>query len=191
MKKWFMITAGIICFLVVSFISIICFYKIEPEIKFKSPAKILAFNKSIVATNANGYTDINAEYGKILEQLKNMTTLTVFEKLKNGNELKNKVYQEDEDFSVTDISTIKGNNVVVELQYDKMQDLVVYVGKNTRVVSYYWLMVVIPVSKPYSYVNLYFSTTPDESDHSSSYLENDVLKIYSKTHQIVKFIKSL
>ena len=102
-----------------------------------------------------------------------------------------KTGQKNESFSKSDISTLKGNNVVIELQYDKAQDLIVYVGKNTRVVSYYWLMIVIPVSKPYSYINFYFSTTPDESDHTSSYLENDVLKIFAKTNQIVKYIKSL
>ena len=120
-----------------------------------------------------------------------MTTLTIFEKLKNSNELKNKVYQESEDFVMSDISTLKKNNIVIELQYDRSQDLMIYNGDNTRVVSYYWLMVVIPESKPYTYVNLYFSTTIDEDDHTSSYRENDALKIFAKTENIVKYIKSL
>ena len=186
-----MITSGIICFLVVSFISIICFYKIEPQINFKTPAKILAFNKSIVSSKTNGYNSEDEEYEQILKELKDMTTLTIFEKLKISNELNNKVYQEDTGFSVPDISTLKRENVVIEMQYDTSQDLIIYNGQNTRVVSYYWLMVVIPESKPFESVNLYFSTTIDESSHTSSYAENDVLKIFAKTEHIVDFIQSL
>ena len=87
MKKWFMITAGVVCFLVVSFISIICFYRIQPEIRFKTPLKILAFRNSIASIEPEGYTEEDEEYGEILKQLEGMLSLTIFEKLKNGNAL--------------------------------------------------------------------------------------------------------
>ena len=82
----------------------------------------------------------------ILKKLKNVSSVSIFTRLVNQTDASPKVEQ-DLNGTFTSYSTdIKQENIVIELVYDKQQDIVVYVGEDTRVISYFCLSYVIPVN---------------------------------------------
>ncbi len=188
MKKIFSIISAVICGVVVLFVSTLSFIKPNVKLVQNTPANIYVFNESSTATKANGYNTESAEYNEILKRLKKVTAVSMFTRLVNQSEPTPTV-QQDLSGTFTKWSTdIKQENIVVELVYDKMQDVVVYVGDDTRVISYMCISFVIPTTKKFSDVVVYYATTNSVESKNESYTTCDPLVVKGKSGSIAKYI---
>ena len=191
MKKIFSIISAVICGLVIVFISTLSFIKTNVAIIQNNPVSIYVFNESTTATKANGYTKDNAEFNEILKKLKKVSSVSIFTRLVNQTDATPKVEQ-DLNGTFTSYSTdIKQENIVIELVYDNQQDIVVYVGEDTRVISYFCLSYVIPVNNKFADVVIYYATTNSDDSKNESYASCDPLVIKGKAGSFQKFVDKL
>ncbi len=190
MKKTFSIIAAIISGLVVMFLITTCFIKTNVSIASNNPYQILVFDRSTTATKQNGYSAEDKEYNKVLKKLKSVSSVSIFKRLVNGTSLKVGVEQDIDNTFATWNTSFKQKNVVVELIYDKQQDLIVEYNGNTKVIYYYCISYVIPISDKLSDIVIYYATT-NGSGKDNSYASNSPLVIKGETKNFVKFVESL
>ena len=191
MKKIFSIISAIMSGVVLLFVLTLCFIKTNVKMDRNNPAFIYVFNKSTTATVANGYSKNNAEYEKVLKRLNKVSSVSIFTRLVNGADVNPKIEQ-DLNGTFSKWSTdIKQNNVVVELVYDREQDMIVYVGDDTRVVSYFCLSYVIPLTKDFSDIIVYYATTNSDDGKNQSYQECSPLVIKGKAGSMLKYVDTL
>ena len=141
-------------------------------------------------TKENGYTVEDKEYDKVLKNLKKVSSVSIFTRLVNKTSLTAGVEQDlDGDF-VKYSTALKQKNIVVELIYDRQQDVIVECDGHTKVVSYYCLSYVIPVTEKFSDVVVYYATTNgDGKDNSYAACQPFVLK--GEAGNFMDFVKSL
>ena len=191
MKKIFSIISASLSALVLMFILTLSFIKTNVPINIGNPVSIYVFNQSTAATVVNGYKQDNAEYSEILKRLKKVTSISNFKRLVNSDDVKPKVQQDLKGaFSVWS-TELKVENIVIELVYDKQQDLVVYVGDDTRVISYFCLAYVIPVNKSFSEAVLYYATTNSDESKNKSYEECDPLYVKCTSKALTKYVNKI
>lgn len=191
MKKVFSIVSAVISSLVVVFLVTMCFVKKNIYIKSNGPVTVMVFNQSTTATVSNGYEKGTAEYNDVLKQLENVTNISLFNRLKNGTTLENRIVQDVEGKYTKWSTTLKSNNIVVDLTYDKEQDVVIYNGENTRVISYFCLAYVIPISNEFSDVLVYYSDTNDSTKKDTEYAACKPLILKGMAKDFIKFVESL
>ena len=193
MKKIFSIISASMASLVLVFLITLCFIKTNVSIVNKNPVRVMVYNESSTATVANGYTKDDAEYIEILNLVKKVTSVSVFTRLVNNSVVK-PVIEQDLDGKYADWSTeIKLENIVVELVYDKAQDLIVYVDGDTRVITYFCLSLVVPANNDFSDIVIYYSETNNSTDSSKdeSYKACDPLTVKGKGGKLLKYLNSL
>lgn len=191
MKKIFSIIAASLSGLVLVFITTLGFIKTNVPISYKDPVYIYVFNQSSTATATNGYSTSNSEFSEIMKNLKKSSSVSAFTRLVNGTDIKPKIEQ-DVDGTFTTYSTdIKQDNIVVELVYDKQQDMVVYVGEDTKVISYYCLTFVIPLTYDFADIVVYYATTNSDDSKTESYQKCEPLVIKGKAKKLIKYVETL
>ena len=191
MKKIFSIVSAVICGLVFSFIITMCFVKKNVGIQNNRPKFVTVFNKSTTATASNGYEEGTAEYTETLNQLKGLTNISLFNRLRNGTTLKHRIDQDMVGKYTKWSTALKSNNIVIELTYDREQDVVVYNGENTRVISYFCLAYVIPVSNEFEDVLVYYSDTNDSTKKDTRYAACNPLIVKGMAKKLIKYVNSL
>ena len=190
MKKVFTIIAASISGLVALFLITTCFIKTNVSIASNNPVYVMVFNQSTTATKENGYTVEDKEYDEVLKNLKKVSSVSIFNRLVNGTKLTTGVEQDLDRSYVKWSTALKQKNIVVELIYDRQQDVIVECDGHTKVVSYYCLSYVIPVTKEFSDVVIYFSTTNGEGK-DDSYAACQPLVLKGEAGNFMKFVKSL
>ncbi len=193
MKKIFSIVATCMSALVLAFIVTLCFIKTDVTLVSGEPIKILVYNKSTASTVTNGYTKDNQEYFDILEELEKLTSVSIFTRIVKDTDV-NPVIEQDAERKFAKWSTdIKLNNIVIELFYDKQQDLIVYVGEDSRVISFAALSIVIPIKEEFSDIILYYSETNNQTDSSrdESYMACTPLYVKGVGKSFLKYVKDL
>ena len=191
MKKIFSIIAAVMSGMIMAFILTLCFIKTSAPLSFKDPTYIYVFDRSTTATVANGYSSNDNEFHEVLKQVKKMASVSVFTRLVNRSEVKPTIQQDLEGTFSKWSTDIKLNNIVVELVYNKQQDCVVYVGEDTRVISYFCISFVIPVNTDFSDVVIYYATTNSDDSKTESYQSCEPLVIKGVAKKMIKYIESL
>ena len=125
------------------------------------------------------------------KQLNETTNLSVFDKLVNGFSLSKKIYQDSEKKYSKWSTDLMKNNLVIEIIYNSMHDLVVYDGDYSRVVSYYCIAFVIPDNKNFTEIPVYYSFTQESSEKDASYAECTPLILCGEAEELSEFVKSL
>lgn len=186
-KKIFVIIACSICVLVSSFLIVTNAVKSNVSIAIGKPYSVVVFDHTLAGTEIKDESKI----AKINDGLKDTTNVSVFSKLVNGFTLSKRIYQDsDKSFSKWSTDLLK-NNLVIEIIYNSMQDLVVYDGSDSRVVSYYCLAFVIPEEKDFTEIPVYYSFTQEASEKHASYAECTPLILCGEAAEFSEFIKGL
>lgn len=193
MKKIFSIIASSMAGVVFLFIITLCFIRTNVNIINENPVSVMVFNESSTATVTNGYTKDDAEYNEILKKVKKVTAVSIFTRLVNNSVVK-PVIEQDLSGKYAEWSTeIKLENIVIELVYDKAQDLIVYVDGDTRVITYFCLAIVVPANDEFADVVMYYSETNNTTDSSKdeSYKACKPLTVKGKGGKLLKYLNSL
>ena len=186
-KKIFVIIACSICVLVSSFLITTNIIKSNVSIAIGKPYSVVVFDHTLAGTEIKDESQISTLDKKINET----TTVSVFDKLVNGFTLKKKIYQDSKGRYTKWSTDILKDNLVIEIIYNSMQDLVVYDGKDSRVVSYYCLSFVIPTNKNFTEIPVYYSFTQEASEKNASYAECTPLILCGEAEELSEFVKSM
>ena len=189
LKKIFIILACVISALTASFIITVCNVKSNVGIAVGSPYSIVIFNHATTGKELKKEETI-AEFQN---QMANLTNLTVFNKLVHGVGLKNRIYQDSNGKYAKWSTDLLNKNLVVEIIYNSMQDLIVYDGNDTRVISYYCISYVIPKTDDFTEIAVYYSLTSnkDNNEKDDSYRANTPLILYGDAEELLEFTKTI
>jgi len=185
--KKFSICASIIVACMIITCIVCCFITIPSSFKFsENPSSITVYNynvssKGITATESN----TNAEnYKKLIEEFKETTNLTVFQRISSGANIYEKPSQDVKQLKPT-WTTVKGGETTIELLFKQKQSMIVYINGYSRQIDFYGLAMVVSSSPFVHEVSLYYKTTT-----SGSYTSSPIL-LQMKTNELYKVINSM
>ena len=189
LKKIFIILAAVISALTASFLITVCSVKSNVGIAVGSPYNITIFNHATTGKSLKNEETI-AEFKN---QMINLTNVSVFDKLVHGASIRNRIYQDSKGKYAKWSTDLLNKNLVVEIIYNSMQDLIVYDGKDTRVVSYYCISFVIPKTEGFTEIAVYYSLTSnkDNNEKDDSYRSNIPLILYGNAEELREFAKTI
>ena len=188
-KKIFVVLACVISALTASFLITVCNVKSNVGIAIGNPYSIVVFNQSTTGKEIKNEEKL-LEFNK---QMNKLTDLSVFDKLVNGVTIKNRIYQDSEGKFSKWSTDLLNNNLVIEVIYNSMRDLVVYEGSDSRVISYYCISFVIPKTEDFTEIAVYYSLTSnaDNNEKNDSYRSNTPLILYGEAEEFIEFSKTL
>ncbi len=191
MKKIFIAVSSFFMVAVVTMLIVLGTVRKNIEFEYDRPSVIRVYNKSTNPIKNEGYKKEDEPFSVIVEKLQDMTNMTLMERLNNLKTL-------DADVNVDSIGTynswkseMKKDNLVIEIDFDDEQDLVVYDGGNTRVISYWCLAYVITTYENFDEIVVYYSTTKDSTAREESYAKCDPIVIKGFTDEIVDYVNSI
>ena len=188
-KKIFVILASLICVFVLLFIITTNTIESNVTIAVGKPYSVVIFDHSTTGVESKE----EEVFSKIGEEINKTTSVSVFDKLLNKFTLDKKIYQDTQNKYVKWSTDILTNNLVIEIIYNSMQDLVVYDGDYSRVISYYCLSFVIPDTQNFTEIAVYYSFTQnnDNNEKNKSYAECTPLILCGKAEKLSEFVKDL
>lgn len=188
-KKIFIAVACFISAVTASFVIAICNTRSNVGIAVGTPYSIVVFDHATTGKEIKNEDTIT----KFHDKMSGITNLTVFDKLIHGVSLKNRIYQDSEKKFTKWSTDLFNNNMVIEIIYNSMQDLIVYEGDDTRVISYYCISFVIPDTDEFTEIAVYYSLTSnaDNNEKNDSYRNNTPLILYGNASEFAKFAKSI
>lgn len=188
-KKIFVIIASVMIIVIASFLIVTNSVKSNVGIAVGEPYTIVVFNHSTTGVELKKNETIN----EFKDEMSKLTNVSVFDKLINNANISKKVYQDSEGKFAKYSTDLLTNNLVVEIIYDKMQDLIVYDKKDTRVVSYYCLAFVIPKDSDFTEIAVYYSLTSNTEGNEKydSYSSCTPLILYGDAETLSEFAKNV
>ena len=175
--------------MIISFIVTINTVKSNVTIAVGSPYSVVVFDHATTGRETKDESFIE----NLSEQLSETTNLTIFDKLINGCPLDKKIYQDSDGKYAKWSTDLLHNNLVVEIIYNSMQDLIVYDGDYSRVVSYYCISFVIPDTTDFTEIAVYYSFTQNANndEKNEDYRENTPLILYGNAEELSEFTKTI
>ena len=188
-KKIFIVIACVISALTASFLLTVCNVKSNVGIAVGSPYSIVVFDHATTGKEIKNEETIK----RFHDELYGITDVSVFDKLVHGVTIKNRIYQDSESRFAKWSTDLFNENMVIEIIYNKMQDLIVYDGDDTRVVSYYCISFVIPDTDDFTEIAVYYSLTSnaDKNEKNDNYRTNTPLILYGDAGEFAEFVKSV
>ena len=188
-KKIFVIIASVICVLVATFVITTNTIKSNVSIAIGSPYSVIIFDHSTTGVESKE----QELFDKIGEKLNETTNVSVYDKLINRFTLSKNIYQDSEGRYAKWSTDILNKNLVIEVIYNSMQDLVVYDGEYSRVISYYCISFVIPVTENFTEIAVYYAFTQnnDNNEKNKSYAECTPLVLCGEADELADFVKTV
>ena len=188
-KKIFIAVACFLCLSIGAFVITIKNVKSNVSIAVGSPYSVVIFDHSTSGVESKE----EALFSKISDELLGTTNISVFDKLVNKFSLDKRIQQDSEGKYVKWSTDVLNKNLVVEIIYNSMQDLVVYEGDYSRVISYYCLAFVIPTTSDFTEIPVYYAFTQnnDNNEKYKSYEDCTPLILYGNAEELGEFVRSL
>lgn len=190
MKKIFCIVAAVIITFVISLLSVLGFVKKSLAFSFNQPYYINVFNKSATTPNKESYYADDKEYTQVISLLKKTTTSSLLNLLLKTGSVQYNIEYGGDNYKIYDTS-IKTEYLVVEVCYKQEQNVVVYEGKNTRVISFVCLLFVIQPEDKFSDIIIYNSQTSDTTQKDIKYKENKPFVIKGNPKKLISYVNTL
>ena len=188
-KKIFMIIACSFIFVIGTFLITISNIKSNVGIAVGSPYTVVVFNHSTTGREIKDES-LMKEFN---DEMKKLTNVSVYDKLVNGVSLSKNINIDSNGKLAKYSSDLLNENIVIEIIYNSIQDLVVYDGNYTRVISYFCISFVIPTTKNFTEIPVYYSITSNTQDaeKEKSYMENTPLILTGNAKSFEKFVEKL
>lgn len=190
-KKIFTIIASVLSVLIISFLITVNAVKSNVSIAIEDPYSIVIFDHATTGTEIKEEDKKN----QLISEMNKVTKLSVFEKLVNRFNLSKKIYQDSEKKYSEWSTDLLNKNLVIEVIYeaDSIQDLVVYEGKDSRVITYACLAFVIPTTENITEIAVYYSLSSDNTGDkkNNGYRQCTPLILYGEASDFSEFIKAL
>ena len=191
MKKIFIAVSSFFMVVVITLLVVLGSVRKNIVFEYDKPSVIRVYNKSTNPIKNESLTEKNDEFGVILKKLKEMTNLTLMQRLNKNKSLNADVKIDSEGTYNSWRSEMKKENIVIEIDFDDEQDLVVYDKGHTRVISYWCLAYVITGYDNFDEIIIYFSTTKDSTAREASYAKCDPVVIKGFTEDIVRYVNTI
>ena len=191
MKKIFIAVSSFFMVVVITLLVVLGTVRKNIVFEYDKPSVIRVYNKSTNPIKNESLTEKNDEFGVILKKLKEMTNLTLIQRLNKNKSLNADVKIDSEGTYNSWRSEMKKENIVIEIDFDDEQDLVVYDKGHTRVISYWCLAYVITGYDNFDEIIIYFSTTKDSTAREASYAKCDPVVIKGFTEDIVRYVNTI
>lgn len=185
-KKIFIVIACSITVLISAFLIALNNIKSNVCIAVGSPYSVVVFDHS---TTGNEIKDEKV-LEKFYKQMEKLTNVSVYDKLINKASIEKKIFQDSNDKYAKWSTDLLNKNLVIEIIYNSIQDLVVYDGNNSRVVSYYCISFVVPKTDDFTEIAVYYSLTSNSegNEKNESYATCTPLTLYGNAKELIKFI---
>ena len=191
MKKIFIAVSSLFMVVVVTMLIVLGTVRKNIVFEYDRPSVIRVYNKSTNPIKNDGYTKNDEPYSNIVKKLKEMTNMTLMQRLNNLKTLKANVNIDSAGTYNSWQSQMKKENLVIEIDFEDEQDLVVYDGGHTRVISYWCLAYVITTYENFDEIVIYYSTTNSSTAREESYAKCDPIIIKGYTEDIVRYVNTI
>lgn len=191
MKKIFCIVSAVIIAFIAVMLSTLGIMRKSLGFDFNEPYSINVFYKgSTTINNGESYFPEDEEFAKILSNLKKTTTSSYLNLILKTGSTKYNIEYGGQNYSTYDTS-MKSENLVVELIYKKQQNVVVYEGENTRVIPYTCLLFIIPCESKFRDIIVYNSVYNDSTLKEKEYKNNTPFIIKGNPKKILSYVQSV
>lgn len=191
MKKIFIAVSSFFMVAVITLLIVLGNVRKNIVFEYDRPSVIRVYNKSTNPIKNEGYTKNDEPFGLIVEKLKEMTNMTLMQRLNNLKTLNANVNVDSAGTYNSWQSEMKKDNIVIEMDFPEEQDLIVYDGGNTRVISYWCLAYVITTYDNFDEIVVYYSTTNSSTAREESYAKCDPIVIKGYTEDIVRYVNAI
>ena len=191
MKKIFIAVSSLFMVVVVTMLIVLGTVRKNIVFEYDNPSVIRVYNKSTNPIKNDGYTKNDEPYSNIVKKLKEMTNMTLMQRLNKLKTLKANVNIDSAGTYNSWQSQMKKENLVIEIDFEDEQDLVVYDGGHTRVISYWCLAYVITTYENFDEIVIYYSTTNSSTAREESYAKCDPIIIKGYTEDIVRYVNTI
>ena len=187
LKKFSIISLIIIGIIAVTTIVLSC-VKVNNPLEVDNPSKIIVYAESSSALVTCTEKDRPSDYKKLVDGVKDMTNLSIFECMLNDYDLKRMASQNvDKEYPSFSKSTLTSNNHCIELIFENKQEIIISCEGDTKVIEFYALIFTLEKSTSGQEIELYYSTSTDEY---KTYTKTPIL-INAKTNKLLKLVKSI
>lgn len=184
MKKIFSIISACLCVVVFVFVMVISLVKVHVFLDIGDPSVIYVYNKSTVSADSSGFKQGSKEFEKIMDAIYKSTNISVLNRIVNKSTLKPKIKLDNEQKFSKYSSEIKQANYAIEMLFDKQQDIVVYDGDETRVLSIFAMMLIYVPDQKFDDIVIYYSSTNASDKKDSNYTANTPLYVKGNSYEI-------
>ena len=191
MKKIFIAVSSFFMVAVITLLVVLNNVKKNIVFEYDKPSVVRVYNKSTNPIKNDGYTKNDEVYGVVIEKLKEMTNMTLMQRLNKLKTINAHVNIDSVGTYNSWKSEMKKDNLVIELDFSEEQDLVVYDGGYTRVISYWCLAYVIPDFENFDEIVVYYSTTNSSTAREESYAKCDPIVIKGYTQDIIDYVNTI
>ena len=191
MKKIFIAVSSFFMVAVITLLIVLGNVRKNITFEYDNPSVIRVYNKSTNPIKNDGYNKNDEPYKNLIKKLKEMTNMTLMQRLDNLKTIKANVNVDSVGTYNSWQSEMKKDNLVIELDFAEEQDLVVYDGGNTRVISYWCLAYVITTYENFDEIVIYYSTTNSSTAREESYAKCDPIVIKGYTEDIVRYVNTI
>lgn len=163
----------------------------------QEPDFLIVYNKSLQSLNGKTYEKDNEKlsdedkkaYNDILNRLSKMTTLSLFQLATSNKNLNYKIEYDSENYATYD-STMKKENVSIEIMYKSEKNLVVYENGTPRVIPFFSLIIIIPDESKFNEIVVYSAMTNGEG-REDQYKNCTPIILRGNAKELLRYIKSL
>lgn len=187
MKKIFSIISAVVIVFVGVFLTSIIAIKKNIGFAFSNPESVIVYYKS---NNPNTYEEDSKEYQSIVKELNELTNISLFKLAINNNNLNYKVEYNSTDYSVYD-EGMNSENLVIEISYDKIQNVVVYEEGNGRTIPYVCLRYVIPIHDKFDEIVVYYSRYNGGSQKLEQYKTCAPIILKGNAKSLIKCVEEI
>lgn len=191
MKKVFISISAVFLVVVVTLLVSLNVIKKSVYIENDKPSVIRVYNESTNPVKNEGYKPADAEYEQIYQKLKNTTSLSLFDRLTKFKTLDSKLELSKDGTFVKYNTELKNKNLVIEYEFSEEQDLVVYDGGHTRVISYWCLSFVISKKDGLNDIVVYHSNTNESDGRIEEYAKCMPIVIKGVSNNLIDYINTL
>lgn len=190
MKKLFCIISASIIAVVGTFLTTLCFVKTS-AMTFDKPFSINVYYKNTTPVNGNSSLyEEDKEFAEIMKNLAKAVKSSFTTRMIFDGDLDNKPVYGGTDYSNYDTS-MKKDNLVVELIYRQTKDAICYENGNSRIISYSCLIIVIPCVEKYNKMIVYSSINNDSTLKEEEYRKSTPFVIKGNPKKLLKYVDSL
>ena len=190
MKKLFCIISAAIIGVVGSFLVTLSFIRTK-SVVFDNPYSINVYYKSTTPISGNvSYYEEDDEFSDIMKKMGQSLNNSLFTQMFYDGDLDNKPVYGKTDYATYD-TTMKNENLVVELIYRETKNIVCYEDGNSRVMSFTCLMIVIPCMDRYTEMVIYSSVNNDSTLKEEEYKKCTPFVVKGNPKKLLKYFDSL
>ena len=191
MKKIFCIIAAVIIAFVGILLTVFGSVRKTLSFNFNQPYSINVYYKSSTTINGGeSYYPDDAEYANVIEKLGKSTKASLLTLLLRTGSVKYNIEYGSDNYATYDTS-MKGSNIVVELIYNQLQNVIVYENGNTRVVAYTCLLFIIPCESRFTDIIVYNSYYNDSTLKENEYKEKTPFVIKGNPKKLMKYLDTV